>query len=219
MSSDTEHVDWPTEAGDPRRLERERDPPPELEDRVVAALHRRGLLTGEPRTDGAGPGWRHVRLALAMAAGLLLFAGGAWVGRNTAPAAPVPAAALTGSATDLYALLLYETEGYDRPRGAAFRSRYDEYSQWVAEAVRRDQFVAGEDLLVESGWALAPAAGEPMPAAPARIDAAPPLSGIFFIRADSPDEALELAGRLPHLRHGGTVVVQKTVPTDTPPEA
>jgi hypothetical protein len=79
-------------------LPRERQAPRPLEERVVNALRREGLV----RTPGAArPPWWSVRLAFApaMAAGLLLFAGGVLLGARLAPPAAAPAGAGADRAT------------------------------------------------------------------------------------------------------------------------
>lgn len=206
-----------------KQLPRGVEPPPALEDRTVAALQARGLLAGaehdqsEATPGGQPAGWRIMRYALATAAALALIAFGVLIGRAGLDAAPP--GTLTGAESNLYALLLYETPGYDRPGAAQARARYDEYSRWVGEAYRREQFVTGEDLEVSTHWRLRPGA-KPQPVSMPDVPGAgepPPLSGIFFVRADDPAQVLELAQSLPHLRHGGEVVVQKTIPTTTPP--
>src|SRR5262245_3457263 len=53
-------------------------PPSDLEDRVVEALHRRGLLR-------AGPARRWAGAAMALAASLILFSGGLAVGFRLRP--------------------------------------------------------------------------------------------------------------------------------------
>ncbi|MDX1517271.1 MAG: VOC family protein [Woeseiaceae bacterium] len=212
--NESDNGEWPAEAGPPGSLPTEIEPPKALEDRVVRSLIDQGLIERGPVATRRGIGWRAVRASLAAAACFALVGVGVWIGRGTGD--PVPTS-LTGAETDLYALLLFETDGYDRPVGAEALTRYGEYSQWIAQAAARNQFVTGEDLEADHGWLLAPADGgvtvRPSPA----VEGTPPLSGVLFIRADTPDEALEIARRLPHLRHGGTVIMQKTIPTDTPP--
>ena len=207
MNQSKDDQQWPEQAGNPRDLA-ELQPPIELEDSVVDALNERGLLQ-PPTTDN----WRTLRFGMALAASLALVAIGYWLGQSSAGAP----GSLTGAETNLYALLLYETPQYDRAEGAEARQRYSEYGQWVAEAISRDQFVTGEDLEVEKGWRIVPGQTDWPVQSDAAAPEAAPLSGIFFIRADGPDEALALAKELPHLRHGGTVVVQKTIPTNVPP--
>lgn len=194
------------------RLSRDLDPPADLEDRVVTALDERRLLGGHRRHGSTR------RLALAAAASVAILAIGVVLGRATAPST-APAGTLTGAETDVYALLLYENADYVPPTGAEAGTRYREYSLWVAEAYKREQFITGEDLEAERGWLLSPSGDGPRIESAATVEEAAPLSGIFFIRADGPEHALALARELPHLSHGGKVVVQKTVPTVTPPDA
>lgn len=212
MTEPHDNEPWPAAAGDPKQLAAELMPPADLEDRTTSELLKRGLLSAAPRT-AARPGWSIMRGALAAAACLGLVAVGFLLGRTgTSETLTSP---LTGAEASLYALLLYETAGYDNPGGAEAMARYGEYSRWVAIARQRGQFVTGEDLETERGWLLTPGVAEPSPTSAPPEQAA--LSGLFFVRADSPGQALELARELPHLRHGGMVLVQKTIPTDQPP--
>lgn len=214
MTHDPDNVEWPSEAGDRSRLAKEIESPPGLEDRIVNVLSSRGLIRRE-RSRARTLGWRGVQAALAAAACTALVAIGFFLGRITNDG---PGSVLTGSARDLYALLLYETEGYDRPTGAEAMTRYSEYSRWVAEARHRKQFVTGEDLDVDRGWLVMPSPDGSAVEPATSVGGDAPLSGIFFIRAKDMEHALELAQALPHIKHGGSVLVQKTVPTDTPPE-
>lgn len=225
-------------------LPSEMAPPAQLEDRVVERLHARRLLRRTPIQKAPAPGWRIMRYALATAAGLALVAFGVLIGREDLLTFPGGSAAggeaaatasggleardrnasgvlggsLTGAENNLYALLLYETPGYDRPGASELHLRYDEYSEWVADASARDQFVTGEDLDVDRGWRVRPAEGVLPVIEPTGAQApAAPLSGVFFVRADTPEQALDLASSLPHVRHGGEVIVQRTIPTITPP--
>jgi hypothetical protein len=185
-------------------------PPDGLEDRVVEALEQRGLF-GAPMLRRPA-----LRLALAAAAGVALLAFGITIGRFSVES-QTPGGTLTGAETDVYALLLFENESYDAPAGAELMSRYSEYSHWVAQARERDQFITGEDLEVSEGWLIQPSQAGPQVEPATTIAENAPLSGVFFIRADNPDHALQLARELPHLMHGGKVLVQRTLPTTSPP--
>ncbi len=214
MTKEIDKIDWPPAPGQRPELPGDAAPPDDLEDRIVAALNERGLLHDAARSPGSRPGWRMMRASLATAACAALLAIGVLIGRHTTE----PPLSLTGAESDLYALLLFETDGYDAPSGAEAATRYGEYSRWVYDAVQRGQFVTGEDLVADSGWLLVPSPEGPTASKGVASAGGAPLSGIFFIRAESPEQALELARALPHLKHGGQVVVQKTIPTDTPPE-
>ena len=205
-------------------LPHEMSPPPELEQRVTDELHERGLLRRKESS---------VRRRLwAAAAAVALLAAGFLLGRST----HVESGSAVGSvetAPGKYALLLYETEGYDRPSGPEAVTRYGEYSRWVAEASRREdlaeqvrqvaearargQFVTGEDLRVDEGRVIAPGKAGPRVEPGVEPGASAPLSGVFVITARDYEHAVSLAAELPHLTHGGRVVVQRIVPTEQPP--
>ncbi|MDX1556615.1 MAG: hypothetical protein R3212_11355 [Xanthomonadales bacterium] len=193
-------------------LPREILPPEELEDEVVNALAERGLLGGPARKQPFRWG---IPLAAAASVGLLVL--GALIGRATAPADFLEGT-VTGTDNNVYALLLFENPGYDAPEGPELMARYGEYNRWVATAYQRQQFLAGEDLEASEGWLIGPSESGPVIEPGVALEHGAPLSGVFFIRADHPEQALELASALPHLNHGGKVVVQRTVPTVSPPE-
>lgn len=216
MTHDTESGEWPQEAGDRDRLPTTTPPPLDVEDRVVETLLTRGLITSATAPTGRHLGWRVMRAALGVAASVVLVAAGVFIGRMSAAGAPT-ASPLTGAEQDLYALLLYETEGYAPTTGDDAASRFSEYSAWVAGARARGQFVTGEDLEVDRGWMLIPSGARALVEEATAVGADAPLSGVFFIRARDAAQAIELAQDLPHLRHGGRVLVQKTIPTDVPP--
>lgn len=195
--------------GEPNLLTRlpvDGSPPAALEERVVALLKQRGQIAA----SGIRWSW-----PMALAAGVVLFAAGLLLGGRLGGDVP---GSLTGAEPDLYALLLYETSGFVEAKADDLGLRYGEYSQWVAQAREQGQFVTGEDFEVREGWSLVQdevgrvrVVEDVVPESGAR------LSGVFFVRADQAEQAVELAKALPHLRHGGQVLVQKTLPTDTPP--
>lgn len=217
MSETPDDNGWPHVAADRESLPTEIPPPASLEDRTVDLLRQRGLLEDDRQGATSSTGWRSVRASFAIAACVAVLALGVVIGRMSAFAESTPAGTLTGAETDLYALMLYETSGYDRPSGSEAVVRYGEYGQWIALARERDQFVTGEDFDVQQGWLLAPTDTGVDVQQRLVTEQSAPLSGVLFIRADNPEAALQLAGTLPHIRHGGEVVVQKTIRTDIPP--
>lgn len=217
MSETPDDNGWPHSAADRDSLPTEIPPPASLEDRTVDLLRQRGLLEDERHGSTPSTGWRSVRASFAIAACVAVLALGVVIGRMSAFTDSTPAGSLTGAETDLYALMLYETSGYDRPSGSEAMARYSEYGQWIAMARERDQFVTGEDFDAQHGWLLVPTDAGVDIQQRLVTDRSAPLSGVLFIRADDPDAALQLARTLPHIRHGGEVVVQKTIRTDVPP--
>lgn len=218
MSQETDKRKWPADMGDPESLPIEIEPPKALEDRVVNALLDRGLIRANRGSSRHSVGWRAVRASLAAATCVALVAVGVLIGRSSITDTTSSIATLTGAESNLYALLLFETPGYDRPTATEAMQRYGEYSQWIAYARERDQFVTGEDLEVEEGWLLAPAENDVTVSEVVTVDGSVPLSGVLFIRAEKVEEAIEIAKVLPHIRHGGSVIVQKTIRTDVPPD-
>lgn len=194
-------------------LQREVDPPLHLEDRVVATLKKEGLLQGVRQEKPMSMAWLSLRVSLAAAACLVLFAAGVLLGRSGNSTIDSTLSSLIGNETDLYAVLLYETQDYSVAGPEAELGLYQEYNRWIAEARQRNQFVTGEDLEVDRGWLVAPSAEQPRIEPATGIDANAPLSGIFFLRASNDDELLSLVQDIPHVRYGGQVLVQKTIPT------
>jgi len=117
MSHESENSGWPAEAGDRRALATEMEPPADLENRVVETLRNRGLIGANLSPVSRHVGWRAMRASLAAAACVALVAIGIFIGRNLQDRELPLAAALTGGETDLYALLLYETDGLRQSYG------------------------------------------------------------------------------------------------------
>jgi hypothetical protein len=162
------------------------EPPARLQERVVESLRARALLRA-PRSVLA-PRWAW---PVAIAAGLLLFAGGWAVGRRTAPEPGAgPAAGLRH-----YTLLLYEGPRFNvggTPEAALVR----EYTAWAHGLAGKGRLVAGEKLGTNE-WTL----GD-------QSETSSGPTGFFVIAAIGDDEALAIARTCPHLRYGGTVSVR-----------
>jgi hypothetical protein len=178
------------------RLPREAAPPAGLEQTTVAALTARGLLR-RPR--------RRFDAALALAASVLLFAGGLALGRF-GESAPVPPA----DGRPRFALFLYEGPEYAQPAPGGMDERVREYVAW-ASAERTNGAVEGgeklkdgDDVAIEpdgSTGAVRSTAGESR------------LAGYFLIRAADQRTALEIARSCPHVRYGGRIVLREIDPT------
>jgi hypothetical protein len=178
------------------RLTRDAEPPPGLEHATVAALAARGLLR-RPR--------RRFDAALALAASVLLFAGGLAIGRFGGESASVP----PPDERPRFALFLYEGPEYDQPAPEAMDERVREYVAW-ASAKRTDGAVEGGEKLKDG----ADVAIEPDGST--RAVSSPPgesrLGGYFLIRAADQRTALEIARSCPHVRYGGRIVLREIEP-------
>lgn len=186
----------PDEQESLRRLPREAGLPPGLEDATVAALHQRGLLR-RSRERGIHP-------ALAIAASLLLFAGGLAVGRlGTAP--PLPE-----DGRPRFAFFLYEGPEYQQPAPGAMAQRVGEYVAWASEKRTNGVIEGGEKLRDDIDLAVEPdgRTGEATAAS-----GEPRLAGYFLVRASDRSAAAEIARTCPHLRYGGSIVIREIDPT------
>jgi hypothetical protein len=179
------------------RLPRQADPPAALEQATVAALTARGLLR-RPR--------RRFEAALALAALVLLFAGGLAIGRfggATGPALPV-------DGRPRFALFLFEGPEYHQPAPGGMDERVEEYVAW-ARAERTGGTVEGGEKLKDGDDVAVEPDGStgavPPPAGGSR------LAGYFLIRAADQRTALEIARSCPHVRYGGRIVLREIEPT------
>ena len=181
----TSGPDGPTDL-ELQALPREVALPPELEERIVAALREKGALT--PRRPATS------RLWLAAAA-VACFAAG-WLGRGFSM--PRAASAETGP---LYLILLSQLP--DSPDAADEARLVDEYRSWAESLERAHQLVRAERLAPEAKLVVPPA----LPAIGGRNETTPTPSGFFLIRAKSLGDAVAVARGCPHLRHGGSLSV------------
>ena len=165
------------------------DPGPEVEERIVSALRRRGLV----RAPGVrSRSWS--RLAAAAAAALALFAAGLGVGRGLA------SRVVASPAEPRFALfLLRGSERVPEPAEEE-AARVAEYRGWARGLAGKGRFVSGEKLEDEARQLGSPQAGASSPAEEIR--------GFFVISARDFGEALAIARGCPHLRHGGRILVR-----------
>lgn len=161
------------------------EPPPGLEDAVVARLAAGGLLARRRGT---------LRLRiLAAAAGLALFAFGVVVGARRAPAPGIGAPAMPR-----YVLLLYDAPDERGLSAGEMAARVAEYRDWAIGLRRAGSDITGEKLApggLDLGASNAPAG--PLP-----------LGGYFVFSAKDPAAAAEVAKSCPHLRHGGRAALR-----------
>lgn len=181
--SEERHVDATPVADLPAEIV----PPQGHEERLVAALRRRGALRSRrPRV------W--VPLAAALA-GIVV----GWL----AHARPAARSAAVAEDRGLYLLLLSD----DPPEGPSLAERVRLYSDWARELAAEGRLETAKKLKDE-GVVVGPRAAESRTSAdsPARP------SGFFLLRAGSMDEAVELARESPHARLGGVVTVRPIDP-------
>jgi hypothetical protein len=184
--TEREPDDWgPEEAAALRALAGGPGAPPELEERLVAALRRQGLL--RPR--------RHwLRTTAAAAAGMVLFVAGVLVGKG-------PAARGVPPDMPRFVLFLYAASDSRPVAESDEAARVQEYARWA-----RLQRAMGS---VEAGQRLEDTAVT-LGSAEASLGVGP--AGYFIVRASSLEQAVGVARSCPHLRHGGVIVVRPIDP-------
>ncbi len=167
-------------------LPREVAPPPPLEDRVVAALSREGLVRATPAMfRRAWTPW---------AAAVLVFAAGALAG-----AMWDGGAATTAPGQPKFLLLL---EGGERVSGEEETRTVEAYRAWAGGLSAAGRFITGERLA--SGAAVVPGAD---------VADAGRVQGYFIVSARDLADAAAVAEASPHVARGGRIIVR---PIDTP---
>lgn len=166
------------------------EPPPWLEDRVVAALQQQGLLRPErpPRTVRAQ--WLATATACAV-----LFVAGFFLGKAQHPPPAEPA----GDRFVLFVDRLSDAIESDPKQEAQL---VHEYAEWARQERAAGHLLVGEKLNDEAVQLSGPTeAGK----APASTQA---VSGYFVIVAQNLDGAIRIARTCPHLEHGGRIVIR-----------
>lgn len=187
---------------DPLRvLEREAVPPRRLMGRITQSLRDRGLLRS------TSPVWRQLgRTVGAMAAAMLLFATGVWIGRRSV----MPARDTRPG----YMLLLYEGRDFqlDRSRPDAIAAYEAEYDAWATGLHARGVGVQGRALALTSHVLHDTPQGVQVESGDA-VSAQGVIDGFFIVRVTDEAEAVAIARTHPHLRHGGWIALRPIKPT------
>jgi hypothetical protein len=184
-------------------LPHELAPPPELEEQVVGALRRRGLLRHANRQPAP---WLR-----AVAAGLALLISGLVIGRVTAPEGHE-------APGHRFLLMLYQGAPGVALEGEDEAQRVQEYGQWAAELAREGRLEIAEKL-ASTGRVVLPGQGDAGDGGHVIVETrrADPsdgeISGFFLIEAGSYDEAVRVAESSPHVRYGGRVAIREIDPT------
>ena len=182
-------IDWTEEERTALdRLDREMTPPPDAEERIVAALAARGVL-GRRRRVLRGP-WPWL---LAAAAAAALFGAGLSVGRREAGAA-------RSAPPSRFVLFLF-----DEGEGGG-GDRVSEYKAW-ARSLGSGRYVAGEKLKPGGLWVSVSASGSAADTGPSEK-----MGGYFVVEAADLAGAVAVARSCPHLRHGGRILVRPIDP-------
>ena len=183
-----------------RSLPRETPPSPALEDRVVTALRRVGLLRAPVMSRRA----QFVRVALAVAAAIAFFAAG-WFAGAPRPATPAP----DGHAN--YVLFLRAGPGYKPAQGTDEERIVEEYRNWARGLREAGVAIRGEKLKDDTR-SLAGRGGQVVFLEGTAADTSPVL-GFFLVEARDLGHALAIAQGCPHLRYGGIIEVRPIAPT------
>ena len=176
-------------------LSRERQPPDDLEDRVVAALESRRLVRSIP------PG-RQRSLVRFAAAAVTLLAMGFLAGRF----APQQTSGTTAESARFMLLL------YDAPEREAARSPERnrelaaEYGAWAQQIGEAGHFLGGDSLRLDGR--LLRRVDERIEAGPEASAAGEVVVGYFMIQARDYEQAMEIAEDCPHLKYQGSVLVR-----------
>lgn len=171
-------ADWPREPG----------LSPELERRLVASSRRPAALA-----------WaRRIAAVLVLA----LVGGAGFVAGRSTTSIPVLSPAPVAVDTTLNTYLLLLEEGEWPLRQPVSR---EGYRAWAGALRREHRLVSAEKLTDEGGFRVR---SDGQAVRPEGSERAAHLSGWFLLRARSYDEAIELARRGPHLRHGSVLVRQ-----------
>jgi hypothetical protein len=178
-------------------LRRERVPTDAQREATLAALRtpaRAPSPTPAPAPTRAPSRARRWR-ALAVAASLAAVAGGGFLAGRTSAAAP---------AYD-YMLVLHDTPAMSALPRNELAARVDEYRQWM-RGINRDGLSMTGDELGDVRTLIMPAGERTL-----SLGHAGGIGGFFLLGARSQAQALAVARRCPHVRHGGTVELRTLV--------
>lgn len=171
-------------------LPREKAPPPDVEERVVRELRKRGLIAA-PRSRWMGRWW-HIAAAALIAATI------GWMGR--ALIEPTRPPALVGRE---FLLLLSEPTALLTTKSEA--ELVEEYRGWATTLGRQGSLVHSGKLLRGGQLMRSSIETQESSTAGGALDT---ITGYFLVRADSLEEAIELASTCPHLTYGGEISVR-----------
>ena len=211
--SDGTPVEW--SAHERAALERlaQGAPPEDLEDSVVSALKKEGLVAERRVPAHRTWGWAGLALAASLAA---FYAGLSVSERGAGRTGGDPAEPTTSivASPERYLLLLYEDDAYLAPTTPAEgEERAAEYGAWAAGVHAQGVVIEGEELApATESRTLDGRGGRVVETAGAPAAATGVVAGYFVIEAPDAGAAAAVARTMPHLEYGGTVVVRPVVP-------
>jgi hypothetical protein len=178
-------------------LVREISPPPDLENRIVGELNRRGYLKRK-RTN--------MMTLFAVAASMATFAVGYTLGsRNEA----------VMDSTREYALLLYAGPDFVQAPADDPDRHVRTYSAWGTDLARRGLLTDAGELGADS-WLLREDGSTTDFSSARGAQPEGELTGFFLVRSRDATQALEIARTHPHLRNRGTIALREIVTGQTP---
>jgi len=173
----------PDELREIQNAARQAVPPTELRDRVIDRLKSDGIIKNHQN--------HYTNLVWRAAAAILLFGLGFGTNAILHPA---------------FVLLLEEDSSFQHAPTGSESVRVNEYRDWAIGIAQSGHAISGEELsaenltIVSTNGAVAIESIDPTE---------PRVGGYFVIRAQSLEQAAQLASSCPHLRYGGRVVIRR----------
>ena len=171
--------------------------PERLEERVIGALERDGLI--ESRHAVLSSWSSSLRFASAAALGLVAFFAGYLLASRDATS--------TGTPGDAYMFLLREGPESNPQSPAEIERIVGEYRAWARDIAGKGLLLGAEKLEVRGVVVMPDTRIEDW------SESSGFIGGYFIVRADSYEEATSIARGCPHLRYGGTIEVRRVDPT------
>ncbi len=200
MKNDQDNHLTPQEADAYRSLPKDAAPPPALENRVVNALHRKGLLRREGKSFR--PRLRTMLLAAAPSLASLLL--GLFLGSWLWPAEQV--SPILTSPLPRFLLLLRNPADTFQSDIPPEKLRV-EYAAWAERLAETGAFLQGEELEDHRSFLAANSVESGLD----RLAPSGPVSGYFLIQARDSEEAAQIARECPHLSYGGAIELRALV--------
>jgi hypothetical protein len=200
MKNDQDNHLTPQEAAAYRSLPKQAAPPPALENQIVNALHRKGLLRREGKSFR--PRLRTMFLVAAPSLASLLL--GVFLGSWLWPAEQV---SLNPTSPLPRFLLLLRNPADTFQSDIPPEKLRAEYAAWAGRLAETGAFLQGEEL--EDRHRLLTASS--VESGADRLAPSGPVSGYFLIQARDSEEAAQIARECPHLGYGGAIELRALV--------